>query len=269
MSRLRLASWNVNSLKVRLPQVLDWLESAKIDALVMQETKTTDDVFPQTAFAEAGFDVFFLGQKTYNGVALCSRQTTVKTSDVVLGLPGWPDPQKRFISALLSPLAAPEQPPIRFCGGYFPNGQAVGSSKYLYKLDWIAVLERTLKTYLADTPRLVLGGDFNIAPADADVWNPEAWRGKILCSEPERKALERLFALGLYDSFRLFTQPAERFSWWDYRQSGFERNHGLRIDLLLVSEALKGAVESASIDDGPRGNPQPSDHALVMLDLSL
>ena len=140
MSRLRLASWNVNSLKVRLPQVLDWLESAKIDALVMQETKTTDDVFPQAAFAEAGFDVFFLGQKTYNGVALCSRQTTVKTSDVVLGLPGWPDPQKRFISALLSPLAAPEQPPIRFCGGYFPNGQAVGSSKYLYKLDWIAVL---------------------------------------------------------------------------------------------------------------------------------
>ena len=187
----------------------------------------------------------------------------------MLGLSGWPDPQKRFISALLSPLAAPEQPPIRFCGGYFPNGQAVGSSKYLYKLDWIAVLERTLKTYLADTPRLVLGGDFNIAPADADVWNPEAWRGKILCSEPERKALERLFALGLYDSFRLFTQPAERFSWWDYRQSGFERNHGLRIDLLLVSEALKGAVESASIDDGPRGNPQPSDHAPVMLDLSL
>ena len=115
----------------------------------------------------------------------------------------------------------------------------------------------------------MLGGDFNIAPADADVSNPEAWRGKILCSEPERKALERLFALGLYDSFRLFTQPAERFSWWDYRQSGFERNHGLRIDLLLVSEALKGAVESASIDDGPRGNPQPSDHAPVMLDLSL
>ena len=176
MSRLRLASWNVNSLKVRLPQVLDWLESAKIDALVMQETKTTDDVFPQAAFAEAGFDVFFLGQKTYNGVALCSRQTTVKTSDVVLGLPGWPDPQKRFISALLSPLAAPEQPPIRFCGGYFPNGQAVGSSKYLYKLDWIAVLERTLKTYLADTPRLVLGGDFNIAPADADVWKLGAER---------------------------------------------------------------------------------------------
>ena len=216
MSRLRLASWNVNSLKVRLPQVLDWLESAKIDALVMQETKTTDDVFPQAAFAEAGFDVFFLGQKTYNGVALCSRQTTVKTSDVVLGLPGWPDPQKRFISALLSPLAAPEQPPIRFCGGYFPNGQAVGSSKYLYKLDWIAVLERTLKTYLADTPRLVLGGDFNIAPgslARKDSLLRAGAKGTRapLCSRPLRQlqtlyaARRALFLVGL-SSERLRTQ---------------------------------------------------------------
>lgn len=228
MSRLRLASWNVNSLKVRLPQVLDWLESAKIDALVMQETKTTDDVFPQAAFAEAGFDVFFLGQKTYNGVALCSRQTTVKTSDVVLGLPGWPDPQKRFISALLSPLAAPEQPPIRFCGGYFPNGQAVGSSKYLYKLDWIAVLERTLKTYLADTPRLVLGGDFNIAPADADVLESGSLARKDsllrtgakgtrapLCTRPLRQlqtlyaARRALFLVGLSsERFRTQSRPA-------------------------------------------------------------
>ena len=269
MSRLRLASWNVNSLKIRLPQVLDWLSSAEVDALVMQETKTVDELFPEEAFREAGFDVFYSGQKTYNGVALCARRETVAASDPKLRLAGWSDPQKRFVSALLRPKNAADSAPIRFCGGYFPNGQAVGSAKYLYKLDWIAVLERTLKAELAQTPRLVLGGDFNIAPADADIWDPDARRGQILCSEQERRSLERLYALGLADSFRLFEQPAALFSWWDYRQSGFERNHGLRIDLMLVSEALQGALERSFIDEGPRGNTQPSDHAPAVIDLNL
>lgn len=266
MTRLRFASWNVNSLKVRLPQVLDWLALSGADALVMQETKMTDDVFPAAAFNAAGFDVVFTGQKTYNGVALAVKRSVLRTPEAVeLGLPGYPDAQKRFVSALLTPVAGDD--PIRFCGGYFPNGQEVGSNKYLYKLDWISVLTRHLKALLAENPRLILGGDFNIAPADADVWNPAAWEGRILCSAPERAALSRLLSLGLCDSFRLFEQPAATFSWWDYRQSGFEKNHGLRIDLLLVSDALAGAVRNAAVDARPRANAQPSDHAPVTVDL--
>ena len=274
MARLLFASWNVNSLKVRLPQVLDWLASSGADALVLQETKMTDEVFPKDAFLDAGFDALFLGQRTYNGVALLSKKSSFETpASVELNLPGYPDEQKRFLSALLTPKAggAPVHPvrPIRFCGGYFPNGQEVGSSKYLYKLDWISVLTRHLQKLLAADPRLILGGDFNIAPADADVWNPAAWAGRILCSAPERQAYERLLSIGLCDSFRLVPQPADSFSWWDYRQSGFEKNQGLRIDLLLVSEALKGAVRKAAVDSRPRAAVQPSDHAPVTVELEL
>ena len=268
MTRLRFASWNVNSLKVRLPQVLDWLERSGTDALVMQETKLTDDAFPVEAFSEAGFDAAFTGQKTYNGVALVTRRKSfLKPESVELSLPGWTDDQKRFVSALLVPAAGGES--VRFCGAYFPNGQVPGGSKYLYKLDWIAVLERHLRELLSENSRLILGGDFNIAPADADVWNPAEWTDKILCSGPERAALKRLLGLGLSDSFRLFAQPAASFSWWDYRRSGFEKNHGLRIDLLLVSEALRGQVQEASIDTRPRGNAQPSDHAPVQIVLEV
>lgn len=264
MPQLRLASWNVNSLKVRLPQVLEWLELSRTDALVLQETKLTDDLFPMEAFLEAGFDAVFTGQKTYNGVALISRRSTVRTPEAVeLNIPGYPDDQKRFVSALLTPVAGGE--PIRFCGAYFPNGQEIGTSKYLYKLDWISTLSRHLRALLEASPRLILGGDFNIAPAEADTWNPAYWEGKILCSPAERAALRRLEALGLRDSFLLFSQPAETFSWWDYRQSGFEKNHGLRIDLMLVSDALVPFVKEAAVDPRPRGNAQPSDHAPATL----
>ena len=264
MPQLRLASWNVNSLKVRLPQVLDWLALSGSDVLVLQETKLTDELFPKEAFEEAGFDVVFTGQKTYNGVALVTRRSTFNVPEAVeLNIPGYPDDQKRFVSAVLAPLAGGE--PLRFCGAYFPNGQEIGTSKYLYKLDWISTLTRHLRHLLEENPRLVLGGDFNIAPAEADTWNPAYWEGKILCSPAERAALRRLEGLGLRDSFRLFEQPAETFSWWDYRQSGFEKNHGLRIDLMLVSEALAPAVKSAGIDSRPRGNAQPSDHAPATL----
>lgn len=265
MSRLRLASWNVNSLKVRLPQVLAWLGDARIDALAIEETKLTDEAFPKEAFEEAGFDVIFAGQKTYNGVALCARRETLALENPLLSIPGYADLQKRFVSARLLPKAGGE--PICFCAAYFPNGMAPGSAKYLYKLDWISALERHLRTALQTEPRLILAGDFNIAPADEDIWNPELWRGRILCSQPERAALSRLFALGLSDAFRLFEQPAGTFSWWDYRQNGFERNQGLRIDLLLVSEALRAQTAGASVDEGPRGNPQPSDHAPVITEI--
>ncbi len=268
---LRFASWNVNSLKVRLPQVLDWLHSSGTDALVIEETKLVDDAFPKAEIEAAGFDVIFTGQKTYNGVALLARRDRLTLVDPVLNLPGYPDEQKRFIAATLIPKAANGQPaadPIRFCGAYFPNGMAVGSGKYLYKLDWIAHLERTLRAFLKETPRLVLGGDFNIAPEDRDLWDPIGWSGKILCSAPEREAFRSLLEAGFVDSFRLFEQPEGAYSWWDYRQQGFERNHGLRIDFLLLSQALEPLALNAGIDTAPRANPQPSDHAPVTVTLA-
>lgn len=277
---LRFASWNVNSLKVRLPQVLDWLEASGTDALVLQETKLVDALFPKAQIEEAGFDVIFTGQKTYNGVALLAKRDRFTLSDPVFNLPGYPDDQKRFIAATLLPKlpqagsgaassteCAPL--PIRFCGAYFPNGMAVGSGKYLYKLDWIAQLERTLQCFLKETPRLILGGDFNIAPEDRDLWDPIGWAGKILTSGPEREAFRSLLASGFVDSFRLFEQPEDAYSWWDYRQQGFERNHGLRIDFLLLSKALAAQAVSAAIDTAPRANAQPSDHAPVVTTLSL
>ena len=254
MSNITLASWNVNSLKVRLPQLLDWLKTSGVDAVVLQETKLTDDVFPAESIREAGYDVVFTGQKTYNGVAL-------------LGLPDFSDDHKRFVAATL--VTRREGKAIRFIGGYFPNGMAPGSWKYLYKLDWIAALTRHLKDTLTQCPDLVLGGDFNIAPEDADVWNPAERKDDILVSAPERAAFRELLKLGLSDSFRLVSQESARYSWWDYRMKGFENNHGLRIDHLLVSEALKERVKAVDIDTGPRGNLQPSDHAPATVTLEL
>lgn len=271
--KIRLASWNVNSLKVRLPQVLDWLERSGTDALAIEETKMTDDAFPAEAFAERGFWCRFAGQRTYNGVAVIGRRSRfAEPAAFISGIPGYPDDQKRFLALDLLPADASDAwsgAPIRFCCGYFPNGMAVGSSKYLYKLDWLAALSRTLRAMLAENPRLVLGGDYNIAPEDRDLWNPAAWAGQTPCSAPERETFRRLLSLGLSDSFRLFGEPAESYSWWDYRQSGFEKNHGMRIDMLLVSEALKPWVANAAIDAGPRANPQPSDHAPVLVDLKV
>ncbi len=268
MSLYRFASWNVNSLNVRLPQVLDWLQASAPDALVLQETKMTDEAFPKAAIEAAGYDARFAGQPKYNGVALLAkRERLALRGNAILGLPGWPDDQRRFAAATLAPADGGD--PVRFCGCYVPNGMAVGSSKYLYKLDWLSVLDKTVRAMLRETPRLIVGGDFNIAPEDEDVFDPAERAEGILCSPPERAAYRRLLSAGLTDSFRLFEQPPRSFSMWDYRQRAFEKNNGFRIDLLLVSDALKDAVRSSSIDKSPRKNEQPSDHAPVVVEVDL
>ncbi|SDH79751.1 exodeoxyribonuclease III [Propionivibrio dicarboxylicus] len=249
---MKVASWNVNSLKVRLPQLLDWLADRQPDVVCLQETKVEDSVFPHAEIEAAGYAVAFSGQKTYNGVAMLSRHGL---ADVVCGNPLFPDPQKRLIAATVGDL--------RIVCAYVPNGQEVGSDKYDYKLAWLEALERWLAEMLAAHPRLIVTGDFNIAPDDRDVHNPKAWEGKILCSTPERAAFQRLLGLGLKDSFRLFEQPEKSFSWWDYRMLGFQKNLGLRIDHLLLSDALTPHCRASTIDREMRKRERPSDHAPV------
>lgn len=268
MSLITLASWNVNSLKVRLSQVTAWLAATKTDALVLQETKLTDDAFPKDVFSEIGYDAVFTGQKTYNGVALLTRRETMKApASPDFNMPGYPDDQKRFIAADICPKDA--ETPVRFVGGYFPNGMAPGSWKYLYKLDWIEALTHYLEASLKRNPRVVLGGDFNIAPEDADVWDPVSWKNRILVTPSERLAFAGLLNLGFEDSFRQLHPEEVRYSWWDYRMKAFENNHGLRIDHLLVSKALSASVKDAEIDAAPRHNAQPSDHAPVTVTIEL
>ena len=249
---MKIAAWNVNSLKMRLPQLLEWLAAQQPDVVCLQETKLEDHIFPRQAIEAAGYQVIFSGQKTYNGVALLARDTP---SDVVCGNPHFPDPQKRLIAATVSG--------IRVVCAYMPNGQAVGSDKYAYKLAWLAALEAWIGEQLAANPQLVLAGDFNIAPDDRDVHDPAAWAGQILCSEPERAAFQRLLSLGLKDSFRLFEQPEKSFSWWDYRMLGFQKNHGLRIDHILLSAPLAERCIAAGIERAMRKRERPSDHAPV------
>ena len=251
---MKIAAWNVNSLKVRLPQLLDWLAAQQPDVLCLQETKLEDVNFPQQAIVDAGYAVVFHGQKTYNGVALLSR-LGLDVDDVVCNNPHFPDPQKRLIAATVQG--------VRVISAYVPNGQEVGSDKYAYKLDWLAALERWLGEELAQHPQLALAGDFNIAPEDRDVHNPASWAGQILCSDAEREAFRRLLALGLKDSFRLFEQPEKSFSWWDYRMLGFQKNLGLRIDHVLLSDALAAQCTAAGIDREMRKRERPSDHAPV------
>ena len=247
---MRIASWNVNSLKVRLPQVLDWLSANSPDVLGLQETKLVDAAFPVDAIREAGYEVSYSGQPTYNGVALLSRTAQ---ADVVTDLDGLDDHQRRVLGATVAG--------VRVVNLYVPNGQAVGSDKYAYKLDWLDRLRLHLAAELARHPRMVVMGDFNIAPEDRDVHDPAEWAGKVLCSEPERAALERILGLGFVDTFRLHEQPDGIYSWWDYRAAGFRRNRGLRIDLVLASEALAGACTRSWVDIEPRRNERPSDHA--------
>ena len=254
---MRIAAWNVNSLKVRLPQLLEWLALQRPDAVCLQETKLEDQNFPQQEIESAGYQVVFSGQKTYNGVALLTRETP---TDVICGNPYFPDPQKRLIAATVNG--------IRLICAYIPNGQAVGSDKYDYKLAWLSALERWLGEQLLTHPQLALAGDFNIAPEDRDIYNPAAWAGQILCSEPERAAFQRLIALGLKDSFRLFEQPEKSFSWWDYRMLGFQKNHGLRIDHILLSTPLSERCHAAGIDREMRKRERPSDHAPVTADIT-
>ena len=254
---MKLAAWNVNSLKVRLPQLLEWLSTQQPDVVCLQETKLEDANFPQQEIAAAGYQVAFSGQKTYNGVALLARQPL---TEITCGNPHFDDPQKRLIAATVDG--------VRVVCAYFPNGQSVGSEKYEYKLSWLAALETWLGKELATNPQLVLAGDFNIAPEDRDVHNPAAWAGQILCSEPEREAFRRLLALGLKDSFRLFDQPAKSFSWWDYRMLGFQKNQGLRIDHILLSKPLAERCLASGIDREMRKRERPSDHAPVTAEIS-
>ena len=254
---MRIASWNVNSLKVRLPQLLEWLTLRQPDVVCLQETKLEDSAFPQHEIEAAGYAVAFSGQKTYNGVALLSHQEPV---DIVRGNPHFDDVQKRLIAATVDD--------VRVVCAYMPNGQEVGSDKYDYKLAWLAALERWLAQEIERHPRLVLAGDFNIAPEDRDVYDAKAWAGKILCSEPERAAFHRLQALGMKDSFRLFEQAEKSFSWWDYRMLGFQKNLGLRIDHILLSDALAPHCTAAAIDRDMRKRERPSDHAPVWADIA-
>ncbi len=254
----KIATWNVNSLNVRLPQVLDWLRDQQPDILALQETKLTDPDFPTLDIAEAGYQAVFAGQKTYNGVAILSR---LPASEIVTDLPGLDDPQRRVLGATIGK--------VRVLNLYIPNGQAVGSDKYAYKLAWLDQLAAFAEAELARHPRLVMLGDFNIAPDDRDVHDPAAWAGQVLCSEPERTAFRHLLALGLQDTFRLFPQEDQSFSWWDYRAAAFRRNLGLRIDHILASPALAAACTACQVDKAPRRLERPSDHAPVIAEFAI
>lgn len=252
---MKVASWNVNSIKVRLEQALEWLDATRPDVLGLQEIKMLTENFPVEEFSQAGYHSAVDGQKTYNGVALLSNK---EPADVIRGIPGFADEQKRAIAASYGD--------TRVINLYVPNGQAVGSEKYDYKLGWLEALEGWLADEIKQHDKLVVMGDFNIAPDDRDVHDPEEWAGKILCSDAERTALHKLMDLGLSDSFRLFEQPEAAFSWWDYRAAGFRRNRGLRIDLLLVTEAVAKTAKASDIDREPRRLERPSDHAPVWIE---
>ena len=254
---MKLATWNVNSLTVRLPQVVDWLGTHQPDVLCLQETKVTDDKFTAAEFAAAGYQAHWFGQKTYNGVALLSRSTA---SDIVRNIAGLDDEQARMIAATVDG--------IRIIDAYFPNGQAPASEKFEYKMRWMQALRTWVADELSRHPRLVLLGDFNVAPEDRDVCDPAAWAGQIHCTPEERSEFQALISLGLHDSFRLFEQPPKLYSWWDYRHLAFRRNQGLRIDHILISDALRPQVRSCVIDKLPRKNERPSDHAPVVLELA-
>ena len=255
---MKIASWNVNSLNVRLPHLQQWLQDFAPDVVGLQETKLEDHKFPDTALAELGYRSVFAGQKTYNGVAIVSR---LPISDVQVGIPGFEDEQKRVIAATVGE--------VRIANLYVVNGQDLGTDKYAYKLRWLEAVHGWLEQELREHPKLVVMGDFNIAPDDRDVFDPKVWNDShILTSTAEREALRRLQALGLHDAFRLHSDEAGVFSWWDYRMGGLRRNLGLRIDLTLVSDALLGQVLESGIDREPRTWERPSDHAPAWLRLA-
>jgi exodeoxyribonuclease-3 len=253
---MKVATWNVNSLTVRLPHLLDWLAANPVDAIVLQETKLTDDKFPASEIAAAGYASQWFGQKTYNGVALLSRKPA---TDIVRNIPGFADEQARVIAGTVDG--------VRLIGCYFPNGQAPGSDKFAYKMRWLEALRLWIATEMAAHPKLVVLGDFNVAPQDRDVYDPVAWAGQIHCTDEERAHFQALLSLGLHDAFRLFEQPPKSWSWWDYRNLAFRKNQGLRIDHILVSEALRPEVSACVIDKAPRRLERPSDHAPVLITL--
>ena len=250
---MKIATWNVNSLKIRLPHVIDWANEHQPDVIALQETKLTDDRFPLEAIAEAGYRAAYAGQKTYNGVAILSREAE---EDVRTDIAGLDDPDRRILAATIAG--------VRIINLYVVNGREVGSEKYEYKLQWLKAITGFVRAELARFERLVVLGDFNIAPEDRDVHDPEAWHEKILCSTPEREALGRLLDCGLQDTFRLFEQEENSFTWWDYRAAAFRRNMGLRIDLVLASQSMAKRCTACSIDKAPRRRERPSDHTPVM-----
>ncbi len=262
---MKIATWNVNSLKVRLEHVLRWLETTQTDVLCLQELKMAHELFPLAAIQAAGYDAVWAGQKTYNGVAILYRQDVFhEARETVINIPTFEDLQQRVVTTTLaSPMGD-----LRIISAYFPNGAEVGCDKYAYKLQWLQHLNRWLKEELTNHPNLLLLGDFNIAPEDRDVWNPKAWEGNILVSPAEREAFRELLALGLHDSFRLFEQPDGLFTWWDYRMLGFQKNHGVRIDHILVTDALKEKILAAQIDKDPRKWTKPSDHTPYVITLA-
>jgi exodeoxyribonuclease-3 len=295
---MKIATWNVNSLKVRLPHVLDWLKENPVEVLCLQETKQQDADFPEAELLAAGYHSAFIGQKTYNGVAILSREPL---ADVQSGIPNYEDEQKRVIAATLNfsssdsiakvkqggderttqavqlarlgeseeanTVSPMQSDRIRVICVYVPNGQEVDSDKYYYKLGWLIALRNYLKEALLQYPKLVVLGDYNIAPEDRDVHDPVVWQGNILVSEAERIHFRYLTDLGLHDSFRLFEQAEKSFTWWDYRMMAFRRNHGVRIDHILISTPLVAECKSCVIDKVPRKWERPSDHTPVVAEL--
>jgi exodeoxyribonuclease-3 len=259
---MQLATWNVNSLSVRLPQLLDWLAANPVDALVLQETKLTDDKFPAADLQVAGYHAQWFGQKTYNGVALLSREPA---TDIVRNIPGFADEQARVIAGTVPHATLGT---VRVIGAYFPNGQAPGSDKFAYKMAWLEALNAWVKDELLRHPNLVLMGDYNIAPTDDDVYDPVGWKDQIHCTVEEREHFQRLLGLGLSDAFRQFEQAPRLWSWWDYRNLAFRKNQGLRIDHILLSQALQPRATACVIDKAPRKNERPSDHAPVVVTLA-
>jgi exodeoxyribonuclease-3 len=254
---MKIATWNVNSLRVRLPHLLDWLAAHSPDAICLQETKCEDATFPSAELAAAGYCSVHNGQRTYNGVAILSK---VEGSGVCRGIPEFADEQSRVIAADVGD--------IRLVSVYVPNGQSVGSDKYAYKLRWFEALAAWLEAEMAKHPRIAVLGDFNVAPEDRDVHDPAAWAGQVLFSEPEKAALRKLVDLGFADSFRLFDQPERSFSWWDYRMMAFRRKMGLRIDHILLAPEVAKRCTSCTIDIEPRKLERPSDHAPVMCEIA-
>ncbi len=254
---MKIATWNVNSLNVRLPHVLQWLADQQPDIVALQETKVIDEKFPHSSLAEAGYQAIYSGQKTYNGVALLAKTVA---HDIVTDIPQLNDPQRRIIAATYDNL--------RVINLYVPNGASVDSEKYHYKLDWLVKVTDYINEQIQQYPKLVILGDFNIAPDERDVHDPIAWQGCVLVSPRERQALQTLLGLGLNDAYRLLYPEQIDYSWWDYRQAAFRRNRGLRIDLILLSKALMNVCQAVAIDKTPRSWEQPSDHTPVMVEFS-
>ena len=255
---MKIVTWNVNSLKVRLPQVLQWMEEHSPDVLVLQEIKQVTEMFPADEIANAGYKAIASGQKTYNGVAVIAKD---EPADPITDFPGFEDPQRRILATTING--------VRVVNLYVPNGSEVGSEKYAYKLGWLAALRGFLEEELGRHDKLVVLGDFNIAPKDEDVYDAEKWGDGILCSPKEREALKAVLDLGLTDVFRNFEQPEKTFSWWDYRAAGFRRNAGLRIDLILTSESMTKACSASYVDKEPRGWERPSDHTPVVAEFTV